>query len=230
MNTTEKYCVATVGEANIAAFHSIISRLPGEWSLILEGEEIRRGVLDRLSPRAIFFPHWRWKVPADVVAAYECIAFHASDLPFGRGGSPIQNMIGIGKKATRVTAFRMTDELDAGPIYMQRDLSLDGPAHEIFQRASLLVADMISEIVEKWPTPTPQTGQPTYFRRRTPAQSVITSVNDSHALYDLIRMLDAPDYPHAFAEIGNFRIEFTDAVFSGDGVVEARATIVAKSQ
>lgn len=35
-------------------------------------------------------------------------------------------------------------------------------------------------------------------------------------LYDHIRMLDAETYPHAFAEWGDFVIEFTNAELSGD--------------
>jgi methionyl-tRNA formyltransferase len=88
---------------------------------------------------------------------------------------------------------------------------------------------MISQIVKEWPAPLPQRGEPTYFKRRVPSQSIITSASAPRDLYNLIRMLDAPDYPHAFAEIGNFRIEFKDAVLGDDGVVEARATIVAKN-
>ena len=39
------------------------------------------------------------------------------------------------------------------------------------------------------------------------------------ALYDHIRMLDAPSYPPAFIERGNFRIEFSSAQFKGDEFV-----------
>ena len=87
---------------------------------------------------------------------------------------------------------------------------------------------MIAQIIKEWPTPTTQFGEPTYFKRRTPAQSVITSVRSAIELYDLIRMLDAPDYPHAFIEVGNFRIELQDAVFKENGVVEAKAVITEK--
>lgn len=226
----EAFCVATVGEAHRAAFHSTISKLPGQWYLVSSPSEIEGGFLDRVKPRAIFFPHWRWRVPPEIVAAYECIAFHSTDLPFGRGGSPIQNLIQIGKTTTKLTAFRMTNAFDAGPIYMQRDLSLEGPAHQIFERVASLVVEMITQILDEWPVPKPQIGEPTYFKRRTPAQSVITSANNARELYDLVRMLDAPDYPHAFIEVGNFRIEFKDAALVGDGVVEAKAIVTEKQK
>ncbi len=229
MAENERYCLATIGEANRTAFYTHISKLPGEWHLISSQSELDPLILKSLKPRAIFFPHWRWKVPSEIVSAYECIAFHSTDLPSGRGGSPVQNMIQIGRSMTKLTAFRMTDELDAGPIYMQSDLSLAGPAHQIFERAASLIAEMIATIIDEWPTPKPQSGEATYYRRRTPAQSDIDTVSNSRELYDLIRMLDAPDYPLAFVESGKFRIEFQDATFKADGTVEAKAIFKEKT-
>ena len=44
-------------------------------------------------PKYIFFPHWSKKVDTKIVNNYECVCFHETDLPYGRGGSPIQNLI-----------------------------------------------------------------------------------------------------------------------------------------
>ena len=41
----------------------------------------------------IFFIHWSWLIPKEIYENYECIVFHMTDLPFGRGGSPLQNLI-----------------------------------------------------------------------------------------------------------------------------------------
>ena len=40
-----------------------------------------------------------------IVKNYTCICFHMTDLPYGRGGSPLQNLILDGKN-TMITAFR----------------------------------------------------------------------------------------------------------------------------
>jgi methionyl-tRNA formyltransferase len=211
------YCVAAIRAWNIAAFNNRIRHLPGTWTLFQHRDDLTLESLRTISPRAIFFPHWSWKIPQDIVSAYECVAFHAADLPFGRGGSPIQNLIERHHHSTKVTAFRMNDQFDAGPIYMKRDLSLEGPAHEIFNRMAIVVADMIESMVTDWPTPVPQSGPATTFPRRTPAQSCIAT-DDIPTLYDHIRMLDAPDYPHAFVDCGNLRIEFTDAKITSEGL------------
>jgi methionyl-tRNA formyltransferase len=74
----------------------------------------------------IFFVHWHWKIPPEIHGKYNCIGFHATDLPFGRGGSPIKNLLKLGYKKTKITAFRIVEEMDAGPIYLKKTLSLKG--------------------------------------------------------------------------------------------------------
>ena len=59
-----------------------------------------------------------------------------TDLPYGRGGSPLQNLIIRGHKKTKISALRMVNELDAGPIYFKRSLSLNGNAQKIYSSCS----------------------------------------------------------------------------------------------
>lgn len=65
-------------------------------------------------------------VPEAVLIAAECVCFHMTDVPYGRGGSPLQNLIVRKHKKTKLTALKMTEEIDAGPVYCKRELSLDG--------------------------------------------------------------------------------------------------------
>jgi methionyl-tRNA formyltransferase len=217
------YCVATVRPWNIAQFETMIRHLPGHWHLISEQPGLTLERLQAIKPRAIFFPHWNWKVPDEIVSAFECVAFHAAPLPFGKGGSPVQNMIERGFSQTKLTAFRMNAGFDDGDIYLQRDLSLAGAAHEIFIRMAELTAFMIEEMITQWPTPIPQAGEAVTFRRRKPEQSRLDAGHTLAKLYDHIRMLDAPEYPKAFIEIDGTRIEFGDAAFE-EGVLRAAAT------
>lgn len=220
--TSSVYCVATVRQWNITEFESSIRRFPGDWHLIEDRSQLTVEHLRKIEPRAIFFPHWNWKVPDDITASFECIAFHAAPLPFGKGGSPVQNLIARGFAETKLTAFKMSAGFDDGDVYLQRDLSLSGSAHEIFARMSVLTASMIKEIITDWPTPVPQVGESVVFRRRTPEQSRLESSYDLGRLYDHIRMLDAPEYPKAFIEVDDTRIEFSDAELQ-DGSVRATA-------
>ena len=142
-----------------------------------------------------------------------------TDVPYGRGGSPLQNLIVAGHKSTKLAALRMVDEMDAGPVYAKRGMALDGRAEEIYIRAGKLSFEIIRWMIENKPTPEPQQGEVVHFRRRKPAQSEIPPSGRLEALYDHIRMLDAPSYPQAFIEHGNFRFEFSNAQLQGDEVV-----------
>lgn len=171
-----------------------------------------------------FFPHWSWKIPSIVYSKVDCVIFHMTDLPFGRGGSPLQNLITRGYRKTMVTALRCVEEMDAGPIFLKRELSLEGSAKEIFSRMVPIIKEMIVEIVSDHPVPTPQSGKPTLFKRRTPGESEIAGIKSLNAMYDHIRMLDANGYPKAYLLKDGWRIEFESATIDGEEVV-AKARI-----
>lgn len=222
----KSYVVATTKDWNVERFRENAPAMDGEWHLVEEPEELTKEALDAIAPRYVFFPHWSWIVPEDVHRSFECVCFHMTDVPYGRGGSPLQNLIARGHRDTVLTALRMTGELDAGPVYAKEPLSLAGSAAKIFERASHLTWDMIRALVSAEPTPTPQSGDPTAFARRTPDMSALPTGGDLAALYDHIRMLDAPSYPHAVLQHGDFELHFTGAADPGDrDVLEARVTI-----
>lgn len=224
MKERESYLVVTIRPWNISAFEEIISHYPGKWSLITKPENFTLQAVQSLRPRYIFFPHWSEKIPRKIHESYECIGFHETDLPYGRGGSPIQNLIIRGHEETLVSAFRVTDEVDTGPIYLKRPLSLGGRAEDIYGRCSRIVAEMIGEIVESSLLPRPQDGVVSEFKRRTPEESNVNSCETLSAFYNLVRMLDAPEYPKAFFETEGFRFEFDRAELC-DGAVKARVTV-----
>ena len=196
---------------------------PGRWLLVTDPASLDAGLIRSLKPRFVFFPHWSWKVPNDVLASAECVCFHMTDVPYGRGGSPLQNLILRGHAETMLTALRMESELDAGPVYMKRTLSVEGAAHEIFERCASMVFDMMKEIAIARPQPVPQSGTPVFFARRRPEESRLPRTGALRAVYDLVRMVDAEGYPSAFLEYGDFRLEFRNARLRGDRV-EACAT------
>jgi methionyl-tRNA formyltransferase len=180
------------------------------------------------APRYVFFPHWSWKIPRDVFEDFECVIFHMTDVPFGRGGSPLQNLIVRGLRDTRVTALRCVEEMDAGPVYLKRPLSLAGTAEEILRGAGEVTEQMIVEMLRTQPVPQPQEGEVVAFRRRQPADGDLLLAADLGQIYDFIRMLDADGYPRAFLEVGRWRQEFSSAQQAG-AEVRARVRIVSRS-
>lgn len=224
----QTYVLATSKDWHIREFDARRKRLPGRWVVVVSGQDLET-LVETLTPRYVFFPHWSHIVPERVLGATECVCFHMTDVPYGRGGSPLQNLIVRGHKQTMLTALRMEKVLDAGPVYMKRPLSLEGTARQIFQRTAVQALDMIEAIVREEPEPVPQTGAPTEFARRTPDQSLIDPASVPEQLYDHIRMLDADGYPHAFIEHGHWHVDFTDAQRLGD-TIEARARFTIKER
>jgi len=219
--------IATTKQHNIDNYHKYIKD-DYVSELITDKDELNIKKVKELNPSFIFFPHWSWIIPKEVYENYECIIFHMTDLPFGRGGSPLQNLIVMGEKETKISALKATKELDAGDIYMKMPLSLDGRAQDIYERASDIIFDnMIKIILNTTPIPTAQVGDITSFKRRTAEQSDISKLDSIQKVYDYIRMLDAPSYPHAFIETLNFKIEFKDAEIKGD-IIECKTTITKK--
>jgi methionyl-tRNA formyltransferase len=217
------YVVATVKPWNIAAFERHKGHAP-DWHLITDRETLNPATLKKIDPRYIFFPHWTWIVPDELLDAYECVCFHETDVPFGRGGSPIQNLIARGHKETKLVALRMVKEVDAGPVYLKEPLDLQGSAQDVFERTANMVYDMMDEIIKAAPQPLPQAGKEVVFSRRTPEMSELPRTASAATIYDHIRMLDAETYPHAFIRHGEFVITFRNAQ-EEDGVVKAVAEI-----
>ena len=193
-----------------------------KYPVIRDKEDLTLRRLKLVKPRYVFFPFWSHKIPPELHENYECVIFHTSDLPYGRGGSPIQNLIKQGIYETQVTALRCVEEFDAGPIYLKHPVSLHGTAEEIYIRLEATIKDMIQYIRIYKPSPQPQKGEAFYFMRR--GEQNLEKALTVRQAYDYIRMLDAEGYPPAYIEAGPFRFEFCRASLKR-GHIKADVTI-----
>jgi methionyl-tRNA formyltransferase len=223
-----RYLVAGSKSWNRRVFDEQLKNMGGEWRYVEEQEQLST-VIRQFHPRYVFFLHWSWKVPVEIVEDFECVCFHMTDVPYGRGGSPLQNLISRGLRDTKLTALRMAADFDAGPVYLKKELSLVGGAEEIYIRACRLSASMIREIIEQGMRPLPQTGEVVNFARRKPEESQIGDFESLDQLHDFIRMLDADGYPRAFLVYAGYRFEFSRSALY-DGRVLADVTITRDSQ
>lgn len=209
MSTARRIVLATPNERYDSLESALRERGGFEVFRIRRRDDLCSETLDAFAPSHVFLPHWSWKIPEAVFAHHECVVFHMTDLPFGRGGSPLQNLIVRGIEQTRLSALRCGEELDAGPVYLKRDLSTLGTAEEVFLRAAGLMEEMIVVIASGAVRPTAQVGEVVVFTRRTPGQGDLRHVASLADAHDMIRMLDAEGYPHAFIEADGLRFEFT---------------------
>jgi methionyl-tRNA formyltransferase len=224
------YLIAAHHSWNKKNFDALRERTDlGNFFFISNKEDLSLKFLEDINPRYIFFPHWNYIVPEEILNSYECVCFHMTDLPFGRGGSPLQNLIIRGMKKTKISALRMTEVLDGGPIYIKKDLSLSGKAGNIYKRASKIIFNLIIYLVKNNTIPQPQEGEIVSFSRRKPSDSAINDVQGIDNLFNFIRMLDAPNYPHAFLENDNFKFHFTNVKYNSDNELQAKVIIKKKN-
>lgn len=147
-------------------------------------------------------------VPAQMRARFRHnLVVHASDLPRGRGWSPLTWQILEGADRVMVTLFEAVDELDAGPIYMQRELQFEG--HELVDELRDAVANATHQLVldfaRAWPNvhARPQQGTPTYYARRRATDSRLDPNQPLRDSFNLLRVVDNDRYPAFFEHAGH---------------------------
>ncbi|MDC0225479.1 methionyl-tRNA formyltransferase [Gammaproteobacteria bacterium] len=177
--------------------------------LIRDNKDLSLEYINSIKPDIIFFPHWSFKVDESIVRRFKCIAFHSAPLPFGRGGSPIQNMIIRGYKETELCSLLMREEFDTGPIYLRTPVSLKGNLEDILLRIYQAISEQIEVIKEDEIIPIEQEGEAVIFRRLRDEDNKINFEDDFQKMSDQIRMLDSEFYPSAYINIGDYKIEFS---------------------
>ena len=216
-----KFIIITKRKWNLNNFKKLNKNI-----LILD--KINLSKIKKINPKIIFFIHWSKLINNSIFKKYLCIQFHSSNLPKGRGGSPIQNQILSNIKKTKISAFKVSQSLDAGPICLQENLSLQGNALSIFTRMEDKSIQMIKKIIKKKNLVfKQQKGKPSFFKRRMPSESQINvhKTKTINKLYNFLRMLDAPNYPKAFIKLNKFKFTFNDIKISNNKI-NAKVEIV----
>ncbi len=131
---------------------------------------------------------------------------HASDLPKGRGWSPLSWQIMEGKNEIPVTLFEAVEKVDAGKIYYQSVIRYDGTEliDELRFKLAKAIEGLLLNFVSAYPnvTGTEQSGEPTYFKKRKPEDSML-DINKSLAdQFNLLRINDNERYPSYFEKDG----------------------------
>ena len=198
------------------------------WKLINNKSDFKIDVLEKLNVNKIFIPHWSYLIPKEIYEKYECIVFHMTDLPFGRGGSPLQNLISKGIYNTKISALKVEKGIDTGDIYLKENLELYGTATEIFKRSNDIIQKMIISIINNKIKPVSQKGKVTEFKRRKPEESNIFELKNLIKAYDYIRMQDADGYPKAYLESEFLKFEFNKAKFKNENEIIATVKIKIK--
>tara|TARA_A100001037_G_scaffold265689_1_gene257332 strand:- start:419 stop:1102 length:684 start_codon:yes stop_codon:yes gene_type:complete len=179
--------------------------------IISDKKKLNKNIIKKINPSFIFFPHWSYKVNTNIIKNYNCICFHTAPLPYGRGGSPIQNLIKRNYKKTPICALKMSNKIDAGPIFLKKNISLNGNLDQIFERISSTIIKMVEILIKKKIKPVEQKGKVFFFKRFKKKESEIKNEKNIIEIYNKIRMLDSEEYPKAYIKINKFKFYLSKA-------------------
>ena len=138
------------------------------------------------------------------------LVVHASDLPKGRGWSPMTWQVLEGRREIPVTLFEAAEAVDSGPIFDQCWLQTSGlelidELREALGRATTELCErFVAEYPESASTSRPQQGQPTFYAKRRPRDSRIDIDRTLREQINLLRIADPERYP-AWFELENAR-------------------------
>lgn len=137
------------------------------------------------------------------------LVVHESDLPQGKGWSPLTWQILEGKQRIPVTLFEAAEHVDSGDLYAQRWLQFQG--HELIDDLRAAQAEATLELcrwfVDHYPASAaqarPQTGAESLYPRRCPDDSRLDPYRTIAEQFDLLRVVDNRRYPAFFECLGH---------------------------
>lgn len=145
------------------------------------------------------------------------IVVHASNLPEGKGFSPLQWQVLEGKDSITLTLFNAVKELDAGDYYIKEEVFFEG--HELLDELHDKMGVKINQMSEVFIQnvrrlkPKKQIGESTYYPMRTSKDDRIDPNKTIIELFNHFRIANNKDYPLFFEYKGfryNIKIEKRD--------------------
>lgn len=149
-------------------------------------------------------------VPASILRRHRFNpVVHESALPKGKGWAPLFWQILEGKSEIVCTLFEAQGSADSGDVYLNMTLYLTG--YELNKGLRDKQARMTREMClafyrspEAYLPPRPQTGESSFYPKRTPADSRLDVDRSIREQFNLLRTVDNNAYP-AFFDIDGYR-------------------------
>lgn len=129
----------------------------------------------------------------NVLNASKCVNIHPSSLPKYRGPSPIRTALLNGDTDMDVCLMDMVAEMDAGDVYMRRNITIDinDRNTDIENKVSVTAVKMLDEYLANPESfiAVPQMGKPTLTRKFTGDDEIINWNNAPFQIHNQIRAL-----------------------------------------
>jgi methionyl-tRNA formyltransferase len=136
------------------------------------------------------------------------LVVHESDLPSGKGWSPLTWQILQGKNRIPAVLMEAVEKVDSGPIYAKSWMEFSGGelVDELRQKQAEATIKLCRKFVDDYPASTkegiPQQGEENFFPRRRPKDSELDPEKSLAAQFNLLRVADPLNYPAFFRHSG----------------------------
>ena len=136
------------------------------------------------------------------------LVLHASDLPRGRGWSPHIWELVNGAESITLSLLEAEEKVDSGRLWLKRSILIgktelwDEVNQKLFQAEIDLMKEAVENFAQIKPYSQSEKVTPTYYPRRTPADSDIDPHKTIAEQFNLMRMCDPERYPAWFEYLG----------------------------
>ena len=130
------------------------------------------------------------------------LVVHESDLPKGKGWSPMTWQILNGSKKISVTLFEASQLIDSGVIYEKIIIQTKGNelVDELRELQAAATSKLILNFIEKYPNiyGIKQNGEESFYKKRTKENSELNISKSIKDQFNLLRVCDNERYPAFF--------------------------------
>lgn len=134
------------------------------------------------------------------------LVIHASNLPKGKGWSPMFWQILEGKNEIVFSMFEADEKADNGDIYLQKTLILEGTElyEELRKKQAKMCQELCLEFLEKYPhiSPKKQEGSESFYPKRSLKDSELDPKKSLESQFNLLRILSNEEFPAFFYKDG----------------------------
>lgn len=135
-----------------------------------------------------------------------CLVVHASDLPHGKGMSPLTWQVLEGSLSITFSLFQAIEELDKGDIFIKKELKLKGDelVADLRDKQFSMTLDLVCEFINNFDEiiPIKQQGDGFRYASRGPQDSELDIDKTINEQFNLLRVCDNDNYPAFFYHNG----------------------------
>lgn len=130
------------------------------------------------------------------------LVVHSSNLPRGKGWSPLSWGILEGRSEITNTLFEAVDKVDAGKIYLQNTMHFADHEllDELHREQGTKINELILQFVDAYPSVVgrEQRGEESFYRKRQPTDNELDPEKSIAEQFNLLRVVDNEKYPAFF--------------------------------